>query len=82
LTDKKENEVANITKRLDAILGLLIILIRTSDPNTRYADVAKVLSKSGLTQPEIAKVLGWKSTGSVRNLLKNRGNKSGNSDLK
>lgn len=69
-----------MTKRLDAIIRLLTETIKLSNPKFGDTEAIQAMYSVGLTQSEIARILGWKSRGSVNNLLnpkkkKKNGNK-------
>lgn len=80
---EEDNTVRAITTRLDGMLRLLIESIKVSNPEFGNAEVAIALHSVGLSTTEIAKILGWKSHGSVGNLLKSKkAAKDDNSNIK
>lgn len=67
----KDNRDPTI-KRLDAIIRVVIESNKIQNPKFDDAVAIKALRSVDLTLAEIAKIIGWKSTGSVANMLKGK----------
>jgi hypothetical protein len=71
-----------LIKRLDAVIGLLVVTLPQPEQSRSLRDQIKLLDAAGMSPSEIARIVGRPATSINSELARIRGSKSGKSRKK